>query len=116
MAQNPVVVKQDTEIDEIIDIILQKTIMFTVLNSRLLIVRVLASNTSLITNGSTGNTFYSDKIANKQGLDIDQDSTSKTNTFSNNQLINSAVPITQLQIQFIKRLCPRLAIWASSPL
>ena len=50
------------------------------------------SHAILINNGSNGNTFYSNKIvsANKEGLEIDQDPTSKNNAFSNNQVINSA--------------------------
>ena len=50
------------------------------------------SHAILINNGSNGNTFYSNKIvsANKEGLEIGQDATSKNNVFSNNQVINSA--------------------------
>ena len=52
------------------------------------------SQAILINNGSNGNTFYSNKLirSNKDGLEIDQDRTSKNNVFSNNQLINSALP------------------------
>ena len=52
------------------------------------------SQAILINNGSNGNTFYSNKLisANKDGLEIDQDATSKNNVFSNNQVINSALP------------------------
>jgi mannuronan 5-epimerase len=54
----------------------------TIMNSK--------SHAILINNGSNGNTFYSNKIvsANKEGLEIDQDATSKTNIFSNNQIPN----------------------------
>lgn len=49
------------------------------------------SHAMLIYNGSNGNTFYSNKIvsANKEKLEIDQDSTSKNNAFSKKELINS---------------------------
>jgi poly(beta-D-mannuronate) C5 epimerase len=48
------------------------------------------SHAILINNGSNGNTFYSNKIVstNKEGLEIDQDATSKNNIFSNNQIPN----------------------------
>jgi hypothetical protein len=48
------------------------------------------SHAILINNGSNGNTFYSNKIvsSNKEGLEIDQDATSKNNIFSNNQIPN----------------------------
>jgi mannuronan 5-epimerase len=54
----------------------------TIMNSK--------SHAILINNGSNGNTFYSNKIvsANKEGLEIDQDATSKNNIFSNNQIPN----------------------------
>jgi len=56
----------------------------TIMNSK--------SHAILINNGSNGNTFYSNKIvsANEDGLEIDQDTTSKNNVFSNNQVMNSA--------------------------
>jgi parallel beta-helix repeat protein len=56
----------------------------TIMNSK--------SHAILMNNGSNGNTFYSNKIvsANKDGLEIDQDATSKNNVFSNNQVMNSA--------------------------
>ena len=49
------------------------------------------SHAILIKDGSSANTFYSNKIisANKQGLIINQDSTSKNNSFSNNQIISN---------------------------
>jgi len=49
------------------------------------------SHAILIKNSSSANTFYSNKIisANKQGLIINQDSTSKNNSFSNNQIISN---------------------------
>ncbi|PWU78639.1 MAG: hypothetical protein DLM72_21580 [Candidatus Nitrosopolaris wilkensis] len=50
------------------------------------------SHAILVNNGSNGNTFYSNKIisANREGLEIDQDPTSKNNVFSNDQVIDSA--------------------------
>ena len=56
----------------------------TIMNSKL--------HAILINNGSSGNTFTSNKIVGTtpQGLKISQDSTSKNNVFSNNQLDNSA--------------------------
>jgi hypothetical protein len=49
------------------------------------------SHAILIKNGSSANTFYSNKISstNKEGLIISQDSTSKNNSFSNNQIISN---------------------------
>ena len=63
----------------------------TIMNSK--------SHAILINNGSNGNTFYSNKIvsANKEGLEIDQDATSKNNIFSNNQIPNSGVLTTNNQ-------------------
>jgi parallel beta-helix repeat protein len=45
----------------------------------------------LINNGSSGNTFSSNKIVGStpQGLKIVRDSTAKNNIFSNNQIIHS---------------------------
>ena len=56
----------------------------TIMNSKL--------HAILINNGSSGNTFTSNKIVGTtpQGLKISQDATSKNNVFSNNQLVNSA--------------------------
>jgi|GEM_PF-5431279 len=56
----------------------------TIMNSK--------SHSNIFNNSSNGNTFYSNKLisANKDGLEIDQDATSKDNVFSNNQVINSA--------------------------
>jgi len=63
----------------------------TIMNSK--------SHAILINNGSNGNTFYSNKLisANKDGLEIDQDATSKNNVFSNNQVMNSALPNNELR-------------------
>jgi hypothetical protein len=57
----------------------------TIMNSK--------SHAILIKNASSTNTFVSNKIvsANKQGLIINQDPTSRNNTFSNNQPITSGV-------------------------
>ena len=57
----------------------------TIMNSK--------SHAILIKNASSTNTFVSNKIvsANKQGLIINQDPTSRNNTFSNNQVITSGV-------------------------
>jgi parallel beta-helix repeat protein len=54
----------------------------TVINSK--------AHAIILTNGSYGNVFYSNKIisANKEGLDIEQDSTSK-NTFSYDQIVSN---------------------------
>src|SRR5947209_7319804 len=56
----------------------------TIMNSK--------SHAIIFNNSSNGNTFYSNKLisANKDGLEIDLDGTSKNNVFSNNQVINSA--------------------------
>jgi len=55
----------------------------TIMNSK--------SHAILIKNSSSANTFYSNKIssADKQGLIINQDSSSKNNSFSNNQIISN---------------------------
>jgi parallel beta-helix repeat protein len=55
----------------------------TIMNSK--------SHAILIKNASSTNTFVSNKIvsANKQGLIINQDPTSRNNTFSNNQVFTS---------------------------
>jgi parallel beta-helix repeat protein len=55
----------------------------TIMNSK--------SHSILIKNSSSANTFYSNKISstNKQGLIISQDSTSKNNSFPNNQIISN---------------------------
>jgi parallel beta-helix repeat protein len=49
------------------------------------------SHAIVINNWSNANTFYSNKIVstNKEGIEIDQDATSKNNIFSNNQILNS---------------------------
>lgn len=51
------------------------------------------SNSILIKNASSANAFYTNKIVsvNKQGLSINQDPTSKNNTFSNNQIVSGGV-------------------------
>jgi parallel beta-helix repeat protein len=63
------------------------------------------SHAILINNGSNGNTFYSNKIVSaiKEGLEIDQDPTSKNNAFSNNQVINSAGPNNTITNEIHKR-------------
>ena len=50
------------------------------------------SNAILVASGESGNTFTSNKIvsATPQGLEIEQDPTSKNNIFTNNQLIHSS--------------------------
>ncbi len=50
------------------------------------------SNAILVASGASGNTFSSNKIfgATPEGLEIEQDPTSKNNIFSNNQLIRSS--------------------------
>jgi poly(beta-D-mannuronate) C5 epimerase len=55
----------------------------TIMNSK--------SHAILIKNSSSANTFYSNKIssADMQGLIISQDSSSKNNSFSNNQIISN---------------------------
>jgi len=52
------------------------------------------SHAIVVNNASNGNTFYSNKIvgAIKEGLEINQDETSKNNVISNNQVVNSAIP------------------------
>jgi len=57
----------------------------TIMNSK--------SNAILIKNASSTNAFYTNKIvsANKQGLSINQDPTSKNNTFTNNQIVSGGV-------------------------
>jgi parallel beta-helix repeat protein len=64
----------------------------TIINSK--------SHAIILTNGSSGNVFYSNKItsANKDGLKIDQDSTSM-NTFSNNQISTSGTSAVQSTAQ-----------------
>ncbi|MDQ6865325.1 MAG: right-handed parallel beta-helix repeat-containing protein, partial [Thermoproteota archaeon] len=54
------------------------------------------NNAIILNNGSSGNTFSSNKIvsATPQGLKIEQDSTSKNNVFSNNQIIHSSTAAT----------------------
>ena len=51
------------------------------------------SQALLINNGSSGNTFYSNKIISSTtaGLKINQDSTSKNNIFYNNQITRSSI-------------------------
>ena len=51
------------------------------------------SQAILINNGSSGNTFYSNKIISSTtaGLKINQDSTSKNNIFYNNQITRSSI-------------------------
>jgi hypothetical protein len=63
------------------------------------------SHAILINNGSNGNTFYSNKLisANKDGLEIDQDGTSKNNAFSNNQAVNSSSPNTTISNEIHKK-------------
>jgi parallel beta-helix repeat protein len=63
----------------------------TIMNSK--------SHAIIFNNGSNGNTFYSNKLisTNKDGLEIDQDETSKNNVFSNNQVMNSALPNNELR-------------------
>jgi len=58
----------------------------TIMNSK--------SHAMLVSNASNGNTFYSNKIVSaiKEGREIDQDATSNNNIFSNNQVVNSALP------------------------
>ena len=57
----------------------------TIMNSK--------SHAILIKNASSTNAFYTNKIvsANKQGLSINQDPTSKNNTFTNNQIVSGGV-------------------------
>jgi poly(beta-D-mannuronate) C5 epimerase len=57
----------------------------TIMNSK--------SNAILIKNASSANAFYTNKIVsvNKQGLSINQDPTSKNNTFTNNQIVSGGV-------------------------
>jgi poly(beta-D-mannuronate) C5 epimerase len=54
------------------------------------------SNAILLATGASGNTFTSNKITSvtPEGLEIDQDPTSKNNVFSNNQLIHSSTRAT----------------------
>ena len=63
------------------------------------------SHAILINNGSNGNTFYSNKIVSaiKEGLEIGQDATSTNNVFSNNQIINSALPTNTIANEILKR-------------
>jgi len=63
------------------------------------------SHAILVNNGSNGNAFYSNKIvsANKEGLEIDQDPTSRNNVFSNNQIINSVSPNSTITNEIHKR-------------
>ena len=51
-----------------------------------------SSNNKKFANTISGNTFSSNKIfgATPEGLEIEQDPTSKNNIFSNNQLIHSS--------------------------
>jgi poly(beta-D-mannuronate) C5 epimerase len=57
----------------------------TIMNSK--------SHAILIKNASSENTFYTNKIVStkKEGLNISQDTTSKNNTFSNNQIVSDGV-------------------------
>jgi parallel beta-helix repeat protein len=54
------------------------------------------SNAILLATGASGNTFTSNKITSvaPEGLEIEQDPTSKNNVFSNNQLIHSSTLAT----------------------
>jgi parallel beta-helix repeat protein len=54
------------------------------------------SNAILLATGASGNTFTSNKITSvaPEGLEIEQDPTSKNNVFSNNQLIHSSTRAT----------------------
>ena len=54
------------------------------------------SNAILLATGASGNTFTSNKITSvtPEGLEIEQDPTSKNNVFSNNQLIHSSTHAT----------------------
>jgi len=63
------------------------------------------SHAILVNNGSNGNAFYSNNIvsANKEGLEIDQDPTSRNNVFSNNQIINSVSPNSTITNEIHKR-------------
>ena len=53
------------------------------------------NNAILLNNGSSGNTFSSNKIVSStpQGLKIKQDPTSKNNIFSDNQIIRLSAGI-----------------------
>ena len=55
------------------------------------------SNAILLASGASGNTFTSNKITSvtAEGLEIEQDPTSKNNIFSNNQLIHSSTQATR---------------------
>jgi hypothetical protein len=55
-----------------------------------------SSNNKIFANTMSGNTFSSNKIigATSEGLEIEQDPTSKNNIFSNYQLIHSSTQAT----------------------
>ena len=65
----------------------------TIINSK--------SHAIILTNGSSGNAFYSNKIvsATPQGKAIGQDVTSKNNSFSNNQIVSSKVSTAERKIK-----------------
>jgi parallel beta-helix repeat protein len=65
----------------------------TIMNSK--------SHAIILTNGSSGNAFYSNKIvgATPQAKMIEQDATSKSNSFSNNQIITSKVSTPERKVK-----------------